>query len=82
MSKMTPYDQHMALVDAVNDSTCISGKNVAEAMLEGFRRGYQAAGFRLHIMDCDLHSMERFGDRPMCCGVLLDWKPAETGGAS
>ena len=68
--------KHLQLVDAVNDAKTQSEHDIAYWKLQGFREGLEHCGFHVGLIDADLHSMERFGpDRPMCCGVLLDWTP-------
>ena len=64
---------HLALVDAVNEAKTPEEHQIAEATLRGFRQGVPYWDWA----DADFHTMEKYGeDRPMCCGVLLDWKPA------
>jgi len=41
----------------------------------GFRKGLEAAGIRPALMACDLYYLNQGVDRPMCCGVWLDWNP-------
>lgn len=71
--------RHTDLIDRVNDAKTEYEHNYARAFLEGWRAGQADAGFRWSGIEADAHSMSRFGDRPMCCGELLDWKPAATG---
>lgn len=70
--------KHFALVDAVNDAETESDHYAAMTFLRGWRDGVQDAGIKLSLLDADYHSGDRFGDVPMCCGVLLDWKPKAT----
>ena len=68
---------HFEMVDRVNDVETEQEHLIAEAALAGWRMGVESTGQRWSGIDADLHSMARFeGDRPMCCGVLLDWTPA------
>ena len=72
------HDRHLELLDAVNDARTHADHRSAELVLQGFRDALEHFGHTGFLINSDLHSMERFGeDRPMCCGVLLDWEPAE-----
>lgn len=73
------HKKHIELVEAVNNAKTQQEHDLAEAVLKGFRLALAEAydselGFML--MDCDSHYMNQGIDRPMCCGVFLDWKPA------
>jgi len=37
----------------------------------------EAAGLRVPLCDADDHYLNQGIARPMCCGVWLDWKPAD-----
>jgi hypothetical protein len=68
---------HLLLVDLVNDAKTQYEHDHYAAFLNGWRAGVEYCGRRWSGIEADLHTMERFGDdRPMCCGELLDWKPA------
>lgn len=73
---------HTDLIDAVNDAATKHAHTVAEATLTGWRAGLEHCGQRWSFVEADEHSTARFGDRPMCCGVLLDWKKPEQEQAS
>lgn len=67
---------HLEMVDAVNAATTEVEHRSAELRLEGWREAasYFVGGWS--GVDADNHSMAKYGeDRPMCCGVLLDWSP-------
>jgi hypothetical protein len=68
--------RHTDLVDAANDAKTAYEHRYADAFLQGWRAGQDDAGRRWSFIEADEHSTQRFGDRPMCCGVLLDWKPS------
>jgi hypothetical protein len=68
--------RHTDLIDAVNDATTEYAHRYADAFLQGWLAGQEEAGRRWSFIAADMHSMERFPDRSLCCGVLLDWKPA------
>lgn len=68
---------HTDLIDAVNDAKTKYEHDAAYWRLQGWRDGITYCGRRWDFIESDQHTTERFGDRPMCCGVLLDWKPAE-----
>jgi len=68
---------HFEMIDAVNDAKTKAEHDRAEDMLDGWRNCADQFGIRWNGIRADQHTMERFGnDRPMCCGVLLDWEPA------
>lgn len=66
---------HIQMVEAVNDATTEREHERAEARLEGFRLGLEAAGVKPNLLGCDMHYLNQGIDRLMCCGVFLDWKP-------
>jgi hypothetical protein len=67
---------HLEMIDAVNDARTEEDHQRALARLSGWREAARHFGQGLNSCLADIHSMERFGeDRPMCCGVLLDWTP-------
>jgi hypothetical protein len=71
--------KHIQLLEAVNNAKTQAEHDRAEAVLEGFRIALaEAYEHRLGIdlMDCDRYYLDQGIDRPMCCGVFLDWKPA------
>lgn len=69
---------HLALVKKVNESKTQREHDLAEAMLRGFRDGVEAAGARLDLIAADLLYLDQGIDRPMTCGVWLDWMPEPT----
>lgn len=73
------HEKHIELVEAVNNAKTQAEHDRAEAMLEGFRLALDESGSPFYgqlLMDCDRRYMDQGIDRPMCCGVFLDWKPA------
>lgn len=69
------HDKHMEMIDAVNNSTSILDHTMAGQVLYGWRKGVAAAGRSVDLIAADLEQEARGIDRPMCCGVFLDWKP-------
>ncbi len=66
------------LLDAVNEATNQQEHDSALAFLRGWRQGVEDAGCDWSGISADMHSMAKYGEeRPMCCGVLLDWKPKD-----
>lgn len=65
--------KHTDLIDAVNDAKEGNEKEIAEAILEGFRMGIKDCGFEWSAIEMDIHTMNRIGDtnREMCGGVLF-----------
>lgn len=75
---MSPHDEHIKRIDAVNAAKTRSEHTLAAAELAGFRDGLEVAGVRLSYIACDETQFARgHQDRPMCCGVFLDWEPEE-----
>lgn len=73
------HEKHIELVEAVNNAKTQDEHDRAEAVLSGFRIALeesQSPFFGGLLMDCDRHYLDQGIDRPMCCGVFLDWKPA------
>lgn len=67
---------HLEMVDAVNAATTEVEHREAELRLEGWREAADHFGHGWSGLTADNHSMAKYGeDRPMCCGVLLDWRP-------
>ena len=73
------HDKHIQLVEIANDSKTRHEHDKALTFLQGWRTGVgHAAGVRtLSYMACDQHYLDQGINRPMCCGIWLDWKPAE-----
>ena len=72
---MSIHDKHIKMVEAVNNAKTEAEHSVANLHLHSWREGVADGGTVLRLMDCDLHYMNQGIDRPMCCGVWLDWKP-------
>lgn len=72
------HDKHIEYVEAVNNATTREEHDLAEVRLRAFREGLRAAGVEPDLMGCDLFYMDQGIDRPMCCGVWLDWEPLHT----
>ncbi len=73
--------RHTDLIDAVNDAKTDLEHQLADAYLTGWLDAMDECGRRLCFVQADEHTTARFGDRPMCCGVLLDWSPADAADA-
>lgn len=69
--------KHIELVEAVNNAKTEREHENAENVLRGFRIaiGYTDQSPGRQLIDCDLHYINQGIDRPMCCGVWLDWTP-------
>lgn len=67
---------HTDLIDKVNDAKTEYEHTYAQGMLAGWRLAMEQLGRRWDFIEPDEHSTARFGDRPICCGVLLDWEPS------
>lgn len=68
-------EKHIEFVDAVNSADSEIQHTLAERELYGFRRALEALNIN-QLMECDWHYLNKGIDRPMCCGVFLDWQPA------
>ena len=67
---------HFQMIDAVNDARTVDDRDAAQHRLDGWRVAAEHFGRGWSGIDADFHSMAKYGeDAPMCCGVLLDWKP-------
>lgn len=71
------YKKHIELIEAVNNAKTQQEHDRAEAVLEGFRLALDEFNGRWSGTACDQHYMDQGIERPMCCGVFLDWKPAD-----
>lgn len=74
----TLHEEHMRRVIAVNGAETTLEHQLALAALHGFRDGAEAAGRAVNLLDADYHYLDLGSERPMCCGVFLDWQPKET----
>lgn len=72
---MNLFDKHIELIEAVNNSTTDEHHNYAQQRLYGFRNALEIMKV-YQLSHCDNFYLEQGIDRPMCCGVWLDWKPA------
>jgi hypothetical protein len=66
--------KHIDLVEAVNSALTEAAHSDARLRLEGFREAVDIVGER-HLIALDNHYLDQGIDRPMCCGVWLDWEP-------
>src|SRR5574340_1226733 len=70
------FDKHIELVEVVNNAQTQEEHERAETTLRGFREALDHMEPRpMHLIECDLHYLNQGIDRPMCCGVWLDWVP-------
>ena len=74
MSKL--FEKHIELVESVNNARTQEEHDRAETKLRGFREALDCMEPRpMHLIECDHHYLSQGIDRPMCCGVWLDWMP-------
>jgi hypothetical protein len=73
---MSIRDKHIEMVEAVNAAQTIRQHRDSELLLEGWREGVRATGIHLDLLAADSHYLDAGINRPMCCGVWLDWTPA------
>jgi len=69
------FEKHIELVVKVNSADSELQHTMAERELYGFRMALEALNIN-QLMECDWHYIDQGIDRPMCCGVFLDWQPA------
>lgn len=69
--------EHIRLVEAVNNAKTQAEHDRADMHLHGWREGVRACGYQLDMCAADWRYMnaDENNDRPMCCGVWLDWSP-------
>lgn len=67
--------EHARLLDAVNNANTEYEHTRAEAFLNGWRRGVESCGRAIDYCGADMYYINQGVERPMCCGVFLDWKP-------
>lgn len=81
---MNLREKHIQLVEAVNNASTEQEHRYAKMRLDNWREGVADSDRVLNYIAADLHYLDQGVDRPMCCGVFLDWKPSvplDAGGA-
>jgi len=73
---MKLHEKHISRIRAVNESQTESEHLRLKLALESWRLGIEDAGRRVDLIACDNYYLDQGVDRPMCCGVWLDWIPA------
>lgn len=73
---MSLREKHIQLVESVNNSTTEAEHHDAQLRLGWWREGVMDADVNLSLMAADMHYLNQGIDRPMCCGVWLDWTPS------
>lgn len=68
------FDRHIELVESVNNSSTEKEHLLNEARLIGFRDALEILGEK-QMIDCDNYYLYKGINRPMCCGIWLDWEP-------
>jgi hypothetical protein len=68
--------RHIELVEQVNNAKDEREHSARQFYLDGWRDGLFSAGVNLSLMAADQHYLDQGVDRPMCCGVFLDWQAA------
>ena len=75
--RMTINEKHMQLVEAVNNAKTVKYHESSNLYLIAWRMGIRDAGINLSLLDADRFYIDQGIDRPMCCGVWLDWEPTK-----
>lgn len=65
---------HTDLIDKVNEAKTEYEHTYAKGVLAGWRLRVEQEGRRWNFMEADYYALEKYGERPICCGELLDWK--------
>ena len=73
---MTLLEKHIEIVESVNNAQTNSEHQTASSRLDGFREALNLMGIN-QLIECDMHYIEQGVDRPMCCGIFLDWEPPQ-----
>ena len=72
------FDAHISLVESVNNARTLAEHMIADDRLTGFCQCCEIMMSRYMygkmLMRADMHYMNLGIDRPMCCGVFLDWE--------
>ena len=71
------HEKHIALVEAVNNSKTEYEHRAQDSRRAGWIQGVRDCGYHVDQCAADLHYIDQGVDRPMCCGVWLDWEPSE-----
>ena len=74
---MILFDAYISHVCAVNNSKTVAEHAENQLYLMAWINGVRAAGIKINGHDADMYFIERSIDRPMCCGVFLDWEPTQ-----
>ena len=74
MSNKIIHTEHIRRIDRVNQSLTVDDHRMRERALNAWRQGVEDAGGKIDYMAADLHYLDQGIDRPMCCGVWLDWE--------
>lgn len=70
---MSPlFNRHIELIELVNESKTQRSHEENSLVLRGFREALDLLKIS-HCTLCDMHYIEQGINRPMCCGVFLDW---------
>lgn len=78
---LSMHEKHMLLIDAVNNAKTKQEHWDAGSKLQGWRQGVRDCGREPDLCAADLEQFERgHENRPMCCGVFLDWEEAKPTG--
>ena len=68
------FDKHIELVELVNNAYSEREHQIASDVLHGFRLALGLQGIN-QLIECDMYYIDKGIDRPMCCGIFLDWEP-------
>ena len=75
---MTLYEKHIQMIERVNRSATEKEHSANERDLRNWRAGVEDAGLKLDLCAADWYYLNQGINRPMCCGVWLDWSEHDT----
>ena len=70
----TSFDRALPMVEAVNNAKTETQHREAQLRLEGYKKRCEEHGESWPCCQLDEH-FDDGSDRPMCCGIYLDWEP-------
>ena len=75
---MTVTDLYIEKVKVINAAKTEDEHSRLRLEVRAWAEGVRDAGGHIYLMDGDYHYIEQGIDRPMCCGIWLDWEPSNS----
>jgi hypothetical protein len=73
----TLWTKYIELLEAANNAPTFAEHERCCQRLYGYQNAMQELGIP-YCIQSDNHYLDQGIDRPMCCGLWLDWEPAPT----